>query len=243
MPAVGSSSSSSVGSVASASADLELAAVAVGQRCRLDAAFVGQPDPREQLVGARVDVAHATCGDDRLACASEGALQRRRRRSRARVIPSKRLECWNVRPIPSRVRRCGPRRVMSPAVEADAAARRLDGARDQAEQRRLARAVRADERLPRPCSDRQRHAVDRAAARRSGGRQPSSSSIAVIVRASRAASGCRRRCRPAAGRRRARTSPRGRAASGTRARPKAGRAGRSRRRRRARRRRASAGRR
>ena len=60
---------------------------------------------------------------------------------------------WNVRPIPSFVIACGGWPDDLGAVEEDRARRRLVDAREQVEERRLARAVRADERDDRAARD------------------------------------------------------------------------------------------
>ena len=82
---------------------------------------------------------------------------------------------WNVRTIPRRAIVCGGPPVIGVAVEADVAAVGALETRHDVEQRRLARAVRADERGDRASSDVEGRSVDRVQACRSCLRTPRTS--------------------------------------------------------------------
>ena len=80
------------------------------------------------------------------------------RRPRARCVSSGVRSAnswliWNVRTMPSRTRSCGSSAVMSLAVEQDAARGRPQHAGEQIDQRGLAGAVRADQRVARALLD------------------------------------------------------------------------------------------
>ena len=135
-PASTSSSSSSRGCVASARASSS----------RLRPATV------------RSEAGLSSCGARPTRCATSSACaQRRAAGSRQRrcaptamfsrtVCCAKGCTIWKVRVMPQRALRCGARPVMSSPVEEHAAAVRLEEAGHQREQRRLARAVGADQR-------------------------------------------------------------------------------------------------
>ena len=77
------------------------------------------------------------------------------------VICAKRRMFWNVRPIPSAVIACGGMPGDLGPVEHDRARRRLVDAREQVEERRLAGAVRPDQRDDRAARDREVDVVGR----------------------------------------------------------------------------------
>ena len=160
MPAVGSSSSSSFGRVAERAGDLEAALVAVRQVACPGVRPSLEPDELEQLVPALDRLASSSAwlrGVRRIASHQRllagGRGWPTRTLSRADIVPNSRM-FWNVRPMPSAVTWCGlSDRTLVPfvvtivvAVERDLAAGRHVGAGDHVEERRLAGAVRADER-------------------------------------------------------------------------------------------------
>ena len=148
-PDDGSSSSSSCGSVISARPISTSRPSPEAQR--LDRA-VGDRVEAEQLEHAR---RRARCSsavgpaDERArpstARRSRCGRARRRGGARATVMPVNSSMRWNVRPIPSRARRCTGTRARSLPVEHDRAAVGTQHAEEAVEEGRLAGAVRADE--------------------------------------------------------------------------------------------------
>ena len=146
MPAVGSSSRTTLGAAGDRDADLERALLGVGEVHRQRVALALEADHRHQLLGAIVGVLQVGEELPERVAVAERPEQRRSAGSRTPTGAPKMLVIWKLRARPRRLISYGLQAVDALAVEQDLAAGRPEAAADEIEERRLAGAVRADDR-------------------------------------------------------------------------------------------------